>query len=382
MKKIVSVLLICVMITGCSARKEHSDGAAAEESSVSETESTSAEASSSTREVSIGTSDTDKVVDETSMGSSSSSESTTSVESSSVNDTTSEVDNTSNKEETSSVSSSVTSSSTSTASTPSVPVVEEPTWTEEKTSSVLYVNKEGIYSRKDAVVGSAAVKKYGLNDKVSVVAVTNTDYYKLEDGTFIHKDYLSDSTADSNSNTTSNTTVAGNGSKYEQALKIANEVADFVKETAGPEKSLKQISCAAEVISFYFYRYCAYSETADALTAYGVFIANKASCQGAADALGMVLDLLGYKWEHINKSQHTHQWCDVYFEYSQEVITREGETITIKGTIVHADASVPLGAYIGLGGEYGNDALYFSYSNFVEETETGVLHESTGGVIF
>lgn len=191
MKKIVSVLLICVMITGCSARKEHSDGAAAEESSVSETESTSAETSSSTSEVSIGTSDTDKVVDETSMRSSSSSESTTSVENSSVNDTTSEVDNTSNKEETSSVSSSVTSSSTSTASTPSVPVVEEPTWTEEKTSSVLYVNKEGIYSRKDAVVGSAAVKKYGLNDKISVVAVTNTDYYKLEDGTFIHKDYLS-----------------------------------------------------------------------------------------------------------------------------------------------------------------------------------------------
>lgn len=183
MKKIISVLLICVMITGCSARKEYSDGSAIEESSVSETESTSAVTSSSTSEESVGTSDTDKVFGETSIGASSSSESATSVESSSVNDTTSEVDNISNKEDTSSVS--------STTPVTSVPVVEEPTWTEEETSSVLYVNKEGIYSRKDAVIGSAAVKKYGLNDKVSVVAVTNTDYYKLEDGTFIHKDYLS-----------------------------------------------------------------------------------------------------------------------------------------------------------------------------------------------
>lgn len=55
----------------------------------------------------------------------------------------------------------------------------------------LYISKDGIYSRKDAVVGSAAVKKYKINEKVSVVAKTNTDYYKLKDGTFIHKDYLS-----------------------------------------------------------------------------------------------------------------------------------------------------------------------------------------------
>ena len=66
-------------------------------------------------------------------------------------------------------------------------------WTEKETSGVMYVNTDGIYSREVAVIGSAKVKQYGLNDAVTVVAVTDTDYYKLEDGSFIHADYLSSS---------------------------------------------------------------------------------------------------------------------------------------------------------------------------------------------
>lgn len=66
-------------------------------------------------------------------------------------------------------------------------------WTEKETSGVMYVNTDGIYSREVAVIGSAKVKQYSLNDAVTVVAVTDTDYYKLEDGSFIHADYLSSS---------------------------------------------------------------------------------------------------------------------------------------------------------------------------------------------
>lgn len=67
-----------------------------------------------------------------------------------------------------------------------------PEWTESTISStVMYVNTNGIYSRVKAIMGSTTVKQYKLNDKVTVVAVTNTDYYKLSDGSFIHKDYLS-----------------------------------------------------------------------------------------------------------------------------------------------------------------------------------------------
>ena len=67
-----------------------------------------------------------------------------------------------------------------------------PEWTENAINkTTMYVNTNGIYSRKKALQGSAAVKQYDLNTAVTVVALTDTDYYKLTDGTYIHKDYLS-----------------------------------------------------------------------------------------------------------------------------------------------------------------------------------------------
>ena len=35
--------------------------------------------------------------------------------------------------------------------------------------------------------------RYNVNDKVTVTAKTDTGYFKLSDGSFIHGDYLSDS---------------------------------------------------------------------------------------------------------------------------------------------------------------------------------------------
>ena len=67
-----------------------------------------------------------------------------------------------------------------------------PEWTETKASGTKYVNTD-CYSRKKAVLGAETVKLYSVNDKVTVTAKTNTGYYKLSDGSFIHGDYLSDS---------------------------------------------------------------------------------------------------------------------------------------------------------------------------------------------
>lgn len=66
-----------------------------------------------------------------------------------------------------------------------------PEWTESKASGTKYVNTD-CYSRKKAVLGADTVKLYSVNDKVTVTAKTNTGYYKLSDGSFIHSDYLSD----------------------------------------------------------------------------------------------------------------------------------------------------------------------------------------------
>lgn len=67
-----------------------------------------------------------------------------------------------------------------------------PEWTETKASGTKYVNTD-CYSRKKAVLGADTVKLYSVNDKVTVTGKTDTGYYKLSDGSFIHGDYLSDS---------------------------------------------------------------------------------------------------------------------------------------------------------------------------------------------
>ena len=66
-----------------------------------------------------------------------------------------------------------------------------PEWTETKASGTKYVNTD-CYAGKKAVLGADTVKLYSVNDKVTVTAKTDTGYFKLSDGSFIHGDYLSD----------------------------------------------------------------------------------------------------------------------------------------------------------------------------------------------
>ncbi len=94
-----------------------------------------------------------------------------------------------------------TTTSTVTTKTPETTVVtttttKGPEWTEEKVSGTKYVS-ETCYSRKKAVIGSDAIKQYFMGDSVKVTAKTNTGYFKLDNGEFIHGDYLSDTKVES-----------------------------------------------------------------------------------------------------------------------------------------------------------------------------------------
>ena len=80
---------------------------------------------------------------------------------------------------------------TTTTTTTATTTKPAPEWTEEKVSATKYINTD-CYSRKKAVLGAETVKIYSVNDKVKVVAKTNTGYFKLDTGAFIHGDYLSD----------------------------------------------------------------------------------------------------------------------------------------------------------------------------------------------
>ncbi len=96
------------------------------------------------------------------------------------------------KVETTAAATAVTTAKPKPATTTTVATTKPaPEWTETKASGTKYVNTD-CYSRKKAVLGADTVKLYSVNDKVTVIAKTDTGYFKLSDGSFIHSDYLSD----------------------------------------------------------------------------------------------------------------------------------------------------------------------------------------------
>lgn len=98
---------------------------------------------------------------------------------------------TSAKTETAVTTTASTTTSTTASTTASTPATtSEPIWKETKLSADMYLNTS-VYSRSKAYIGAPTADLYQINDKVKVVAVTDTGYYKLSDGNFIHCDYLS-----------------------------------------------------------------------------------------------------------------------------------------------------------------------------------------------
>ncbi len=82
-------------------------------------------------------------------------------------------------------------SETTTAASATAATESEKQWSETEISETLYI-KTACYSREKAIVGSEAVKKYDVGQKINIVAATDTGYYKLADGTYIHSDYVTD----------------------------------------------------------------------------------------------------------------------------------------------------------------------------------------------
>lgn len=77
------------------------------------------------------------------------------------------------------------------STTPAVTDAPKPLWSEKKVNKKLYITVD-CYSRKSAVIGSEAVSYMKKGELVNVVAYTDTGYYKLDSGSFVHSDYLSE----------------------------------------------------------------------------------------------------------------------------------------------------------------------------------------------
>ncbi len=109
--------------------------------------------------------------------------------------------------------SSATESETSAAET----TEKERTWNETEISETLYI-KTSCYSRKEAIVGSESVKKYDVGQKINIVAATDTGYYKLADGTYIHSDYVTDQKPDSEQTAVTTAKTTTESDDYEEII--------------------------------------------------------------------------------------------------------------------------------------------------------------------
>ena len=86
-----------------------------------------------------------------------------------------------------------TAPATTKATAPATTAAPKPAWTEKKCSGTMYINISSCSARKEGLQGSEVVSYKYYGDAVNIAALTDTGYYKLDDGTYIHSDYLSES---------------------------------------------------------------------------------------------------------------------------------------------------------------------------------------------
>lgn len=86
-----------------------------------------------------------------------------------------------------------TTAATTKSTTPATTAAPKPAWTEKKCSGTMYINISSCSARKEGLQGSEVVSYKYYGDAVKVTALTDTGYYKLDDDTYVHGDYLSES---------------------------------------------------------------------------------------------------------------------------------------------------------------------------------------------
>lgn len=171
---ILAFLMAATMLAGCKKTDESAEGLpeVATTTAMSElTQMTTAETEATT------VPEVTTTAEETTTAAS---ESETEAETTAVSETETEAETTT-----------TTAASETTKATEATTTKAAAEWNETEISETLYV-VSNCYSRKKAIVGSESVKQYKAGTEINIVAATDTGYYKLADGTFIHSDYVSD----------------------------------------------------------------------------------------------------------------------------------------------------------------------------------------------
>lgn len=109
-----------------------------------------------------------------------------------------------------------------------------------------------------------------------------------------------------------------------QLQECYDAVKPFVATLVGLSREEQMKKIALELREFFDAR-MEYSTTAPHfLDAYGYLVLKKASCQGAAAATGLCLNMLGFDYEHVNHNKWTHQWCRVNYNGTYWIVDPYG----------------------------------------------------------
>lgn len=158
-----------------------------------------------------------------------------------------------------------------------------------------------------------------VSNKSGIVSAT-TD----KEVTSYNYEYSGNSSSGNNSGSVSSGGLTA-AEKEAQARVIARQIANSITGNTDLEKVTK----AAQAVEAYYARGIHKESGNDYYTAYGVFIKGESSCAGTTRALGMVLEEMGYSWQHVNENQWAHQWV----------------IITMDGQVGYADGQVGLAGY-------------------------------------
>ena len=147
------------------------------------------------------------------------------------------------------------------------------------------------------IIATVQVNEYEVSGEKSAAVSAKTQAEKKP----VNKDTT-------NNNTPNNSTQSSENTKKDtQARAVAQQIADSITGNSDLEK----VRQAAEIIAIYCMNSTYTSSDPDYRTPYGLLCKGVYTCAGATRALGLVLECMGYSWEHVNKNQWTHQWCKV-----------------------------------------------------------------------
>ena len=97
-------------------------------------------------------------------------------------------------------------------------------------------------------------------------------------------------------------------SQFEEAYKIAYKM---LLPLEGLSKK-NQLYGIASILREYYDKYMTYSMTKEHYNdPYGYLVLKCASCAGCVRTTGMMLNMLGMNYEHVNENQYSHQWARV-----------------------------------------------------------------------